>query len=111
MASSEEEVWMRPGAVHPGVYLKRYLEQSTHKKVEILSVECGLRVDYLNLLMGEAACVTADVAFRLGDATKSGPWTWIDLQIAFDMWYANSRRAGSKEAHSGATPAPLNIML
>ena len=82
---------------HPGVMLlKEFLEplQMTQKE---FSTHLSWTYARLNEIINGRRNVTADSALALGEALKTGPEFWLNLQQNWDLWH-------SKQHHEKVPP-------
>jgi addiction module HigA family antidote len=74
---------------HPGEILREYMDGLTVTALaEHLSTT---RVNLSRLLHGRAG-VSAEMAFRLGEAFNTTPEFWLNMQTSYDLWQASQVR-------------------
>ena len=73
---------------HPGeMLLKEFLEPLGMTQKAFAS-HLGWTYARLNEVINGRRQVSADSALALGDALKTGPEFWLNLQRDWDLWYA-----------------------
>ena len=70
---------------HPGEVLREYLGAIT---VTEAAVRLGVNRVTLSRIASGAAGVSADMAYRLGDAFGTSPELWAGLQLQYDLYQA-----------------------
>ena len=70
---------------HPGEVLREYLGAVT---VTEAAVRLGVNRVTLSRIASVAAGVSADMAYRLGDAFGTSPELWAGLQLQYDLYQA-----------------------
>jgi addiction module HigA family antidote len=70
---------------HPGEVLREYLGTIT---VTEAAVRLGVNRVTLSRIASSAAGVSADMAYRLGDAFGTSPELWAGLQLQYDLYQA-----------------------
>ena len=73
---------------HPGeMLLKEFLEPLGMTQKAFAS-HLGWTYAHLNEVINGRRQVSADSALALGEALKTGPEFWLNLQRDWDLWYA-----------------------
>lgn len=70
---------------HPGEVLREYLGSLT---VSDVAVHIGVNRWALQHIVDGTAGISADVAFRLGDAFGTSPEFWAGMQLEYDLYQA-----------------------
>ena len=70
---------------HPGEVLREYLGDIT---VTEAAVKLGVNRVTLSRVVTGAAGVSADMAYRLGEAFGTSPELWAGMQLQFDLYQA-----------------------
>lgn len=78
---------------HPGELLEEvlleHLNLSVTKAADILQTSR----QHLHRILKGASPVTADMAVKIGKLGGNGPALWMNMQMAYDLWYAERRMA------------------
>lgn len=83
---------------HPGeMLLKEFLEPLGITQVE-LARHLGWPYTRMNEIVNGKRGVTADSALALGEAFRTGPEFWLNLQRDWDLWHA------IKQTHKTVSP-------
>ena len=70
---------------HPGEVLREYLGDIT---VTEAALKLGVNRVTLSRLVSGSAGVSADMAYRLGDAFGTSPELWAGMQLQYDLYHA-----------------------
>ena len=70
---------------HPGKVLREYLGEIT---VTEAAVKLGVNRVTLSRVVTGAAGVSADMAYRLGEAFGTSPELWAGMQMQYDLYQA-----------------------
>ena len=70
---------------HPGEVLREYLGSIT---VTQAALKLGVNRVTLSRLMTGAAGISADMAYRLGEAFGTSPELWAGMQLQYDLYQA-----------------------
>lgn len=71
---------------HPGEVLREYLGDIT---VTEAAVKLGVNRVTLSRLVSGSAGISADMAFRLGEAFGTSPELWAGMQLQYDLYQAS----------------------
>lgn len=71
---------------HPGEVLREYLGDIT---VTEAAVKLGVNRVTLSRVVTGSAGVSADMAFRLGEAFGTSPEFWAGMQLQYDLYQAS----------------------
>ncbi len=74
---------------HPGLVLRDYLEGHSVTQV---AKHIGVSRVTLSKILNCRTGITADMSLRLAAALGTNPSFWLDMQSAYDMWQARSRK-------------------
>jgi HTH-type transcriptional regulator / antitoxin HigA len=72
-------------ALHPGVYLRRMLEEHGIRQAE-LAERTGLTPKHINQIVNETIGISAEVALLLDRALGTSPGFWIRAEAAYQAW-------------------------
>jgi len=78
---------------HPGGIVRRQCLEPLGLTVTKAALGLGVTRQALSDLVNERAGISVDMAIRLSKAFGSSPQTWLELQIAHDLWKARDRGA------------------
>jgi addiction module HigA family antidote len=78
---------------HPGVILRRIIEETDGLTQEKLARELGVSFQTVNLIVNGKRSVSADVALRLARRFEMTPQFWLNLQNAVDLYEAGRAMA------------------
>jgi addiction module HigA family antidote len=70
---------------HPGEVLREYLGSLT---VSDVAAHIGVNSGALQRIVDGTAGISADIAFRLGDALGTSPEFWAGMQLDYDLYQA-----------------------
>ena len=76
---------------HPGGIVRRQCLEPLGLSVTQAAVHLGVARQSLSELVNERGGVSVDMAIRLSKAFGSTPETWLNMQMAYDLWPARSR--------------------
>jgi antitoxin HigA-1 len=77
---------------HPGeMLLKEFLEPMGMTQVE-LAKHLGWTWPRINEIINGRRAVSADSALAFGEAFRTGPEFWLNLQRDWDLWHAMKKR-------------------
>jgi addiction module HigA family antidote len=71
---------------HPGEILREYLGDIT---VTQAAVQLGVNRVTLSRLVPGSSGVSADMAYRLGEAFGTSPELWAGMQLQYDLYQAS----------------------
>jgi len=75
-----------PGwALHPGIYLRRMLEEHDIRQAE-LAERTGLTPKHINQIVNETIGISAEVALLLDRALGTSPGFWTQAEAAYQAW-------------------------
>ena len=72
-------------ALHPGVYLRRKLEEHGIRQAE-LAERTGLTAKHINQIVNETIGISAEVALLLDRALGTNPGFWTQAEAAYQAW-------------------------
>jgi addiction module HigA family antidote len=78
---------------HPGEILREDVLPSLGLSVQGAAAKLGITRQTLHKIIAREnpRPVTPDMAVRLGKLCGNGPRLWLNLQSAYDLWYAERR--------------------
>ncbi len=76
---------------HPGGVERRQCLEPFGLSVTRAAQGLGVTRQALSDLVNEKAGVSVEMAIRLSKALGSSPETWLGMQMAYDLWQAQSR--------------------
>ena len=76
---------------HPGGIVKRQCLEPLDLSITRAARGLGVTRQALSELVNERTGVSVDMAIRLSKAFGSTPETWLDMQMAYDLWQARER--------------------
>ena len=76
---------------HPGGIVRRQCLEPLKLSVTAAASHLGVSRQSLSELVNERAGVSVDMAIRLTKAFGSTPETWLEMQMAYDLWQARRR--------------------
>lgn len=74
---------------HPGEVLREYFGDITMTEA---TVKLGVNRVTLSRVVTGSCGVSADMAYRLGDAFGTGPEFWAGMQLQYDLYQAGRHR-------------------
>ena len=75
---------------HPGMFLRRLLEEHNLSQSR-LARHIGVQVGVINQICNEKRGISAGMAVKLGDALRTSPEFWLNLQMAYELGRAKGR--------------------
>jgi len=72
-------------AVHPGGIFRRRVIEKQGLSVEATADRMGVSRQMLHRVLSGQSSVTADMAVRMAELSRSRPETWLQLQNQFDL--------------------------
>jgi addiction module HigA family antidote len=74
---------------HPGRILRQYLGE-----MQVGEAAARLRIarTTLSRVLNGKAGISADMALKVAEATRTEPTLWMDLQTQYDLWQASRRK-------------------
>ena len=76
---------------HPGGIVRRQCLEPLGLSVSRASEGLGVTKEDLCDLINERAGISVEMAVRLSKAFGSSAETWLGMQMAYDLWYAEER--------------------
>ena len=76
---------------HPGGVVRRQCLDPLGLSVTRAAHGLGVTRQALSDLVNEKAGISVEMAIRLSKAFGSSPETWLGMQMAYDLWQAQSR--------------------
>ena len=76
---------------HPGGVVRRQCLDPLGLSVTRAAQGLGVTRQALSDLVNEKAGISVEMAIRLSKAFGSSPETWLGMQMAYDLWQAQSR--------------------
>jgi addiction module HigA family antidote len=74
---------------HPGEVLREYLGKIT---VTEAAVKLGVNRVTLSRVVTGSSGISADMAYRLGDAFGTSPELWAGMQLQYDLYQASKMK-------------------
>ena len=79
---------------HPGDILKQDVLPALNLTISGAARQLGISRQSLHRIMAGQQPVTVEMALRLGKFCGNGPELWLQMQQAYDLWYAEQRLHG-----------------
>ncbi len=76
---------------HPGVIVRDDVLPALGLSVSEAARQLRITRQTLHRIMNGTMAVSPEMAVRLGKFCGNGPWLWIRMQSAFDLWHAEQR--------------------
>jgi addiction module HigA family antidote len=76
---------------HPGAVLREIVLPEIRVSKTAIAAAMKMSRNQLYLILGERQPVTPDTAVRLAAAVGGSPRMWLNMQSAYDLWYAERR--------------------
>ena len=76
---------------HPGEIVRRECLERVGLSVTRAAEGLGVTRQTLSNLVNEKTGVSVEMAIRLSKAFGSSPETWLQMQIAYDIWQAREK--------------------
>jgi antitoxin HigA-1 len=79
--------------VHPGEILRQDVLKSLGLSVSEAARRLGVSRQQLHRVLACTHPVTTEMALRIGRFAGNGPWLWLRMQQAYDLWAAENKMA------------------
>lgn len=89
---------MSRAPTHPGAILREDVFPALDVNVSEAARELGISRQTLHRILNEQTSITPEMAVRLGKYCGNGPGLWLRLQIAYDLWQAETTLEGVLKA-------------
>jgi len=92
----QEYVVRRPlkrAPVHPGEVLREDVLKNLGLSVSEAARRLNVSRQQLHRILACTHPVTTEMALRIGRFAGNGPWIWLRMQQAYDLWSAENRMA------------------
>ena len=92
----QEYVVQRPlkrAPVHPGEVLREDVLKNLGLSVSEAARRLNVSRQQLHRILACTHPVTTEMALRIGRFAGNGPWIWLRMQQAYDLWSAENRMA------------------
>jgi len=76
---------------HPGGVVRRQCLEPLGLSVTRAAEGLGVSRQALSDLVNERAGISVEMAIRLSKAFGASPETWLEMQMAYDLWEARDR--------------------
>ena len=84
---------------HPGGILKRQYLEPLNIDITHAALALGVSRKTLSKIVNERGAVTPDMALRLGQAFRTSPELWLNLQRTYDLWHAEHDSEEWRQVH------------
>lgn len=81
---------MSRAPTHPGAILREDVFPALDVNVSEAARELGISRQTLHRILNEQTSITPEMAVRLGKYCGNGPGLWLRLQIAYNLWQAET---------------------
>jgi len=78
--------------IRPGLVLKKMYLDSKKMTVDELAEKIDLRRQDIDKLIKAKLSITPEIAIKLSKVFENQPEFWVNLQTAYDLWYAEGNR-------------------
>jgi addiction module HigA family antidote len=78
---------------HPGVIVRDDVLPALGLSVSEAARQLRVTRQTLHRIMNGTMAVSPEMAVRLGKFCGNGPWLWLRMQAAYDLWRAERRMA------------------
>ena len=92
----QEYIVRRPlkrAPVHPGEVLREDVLKNLGLSVSEAARRLNVSRQQLHRILACTHPVTTEMALRIGRFAGNGPWIWLRMQQAYDLWSAENRMA------------------
>ncbi len=92
----QEYIVRRPlkrAPVHPGEILREDVLKNLGLSVSEAARRLNVSRQQLHRILACTHPVTTEMALRIGRFAGNGPWIWLRMQQAYDLWTAENRMA------------------
>ena len=74
---------------HPGEVLREFLPDAM--TIEDVAQRLGVSRVQLSRILNARSAISADMAIRIGQLTRTTPESWLASQSKWDLWQASSK--------------------
>jgi addiction module HigA family antidote len=78
--------------LHPGAIFEDLLPDLNMSVAEI-AAKMGVTRQTLHRIIAGQTAITPEMALRIGKFCGNGPDLWLNMQAAYDLWYARQKLA------------------
>ena len=92
----QEYIVRRPlkrAPIHPGEVLREDVLKNLCLSVSEAARRLNVSRQQLHRILACTHPVTTEMALRIGRFVGNGPWIWLRMQQAYDLWTAENRMA------------------
>ena len=82
---------LRRAPVHPGEVLREDVLKNLCLSVSEAARRLNVSRQQLHRILACTHPVTTEMALRIGRFVGNGPWIWLRMQLAYDLWTAENR--------------------
>ena len=84
---------LKRAPVHPGEVLREDVLKNLGLSVSEAARRLNVSRQQLHRILACTHPVTTEMALRIGRFAGNGPWIWLRMQQAYDLWTAENRMA------------------
>ena len=88
---------------HPGGIVRRQCIEPLEMSVTAAAKHLGVARQSLSELVNERSGISVQMAIRLSKAFGSTPETWLQMQMAYDLWQARTHNDDIEVDRLGAS--------
>jgi len=96
--------------VHPGEILREDVLKSLGLSVSEAARRMNVSRQQLHRILACTHPVTTEMALRIGRFAGNGPWIWLRMQQAHDLWAAEIRMADELSRIEPVVPENAGVM-
>ncbi|MFW6314770.1 MAG: HigA family addiction module antitoxin [Desulfohalobiaceae bacterium] len=91
----EHFVWrpLKRAPVHPGEILREDVLKNLGLSISEAARRLNVSRQQLHRILACTHPVTTEMALRIGKFAGNGPWIWLRMQQAYDLWVAENKMA------------------
>ncbi|WP_291319357.1 HigA family addiction module antitoxin [Desulfonatronospira sp.] len=109
----QEYIVRRPlkrAPVHPGEVLREDVLKNLGLSVSEAARRLNVSRQQLHRILACTHPVTTEMALRIGRFAGNGPWIWLRMQQAYDLWTAENRMADELSRIEPVVPENAAVM-
>jgi addiction module HigA family antidote len=79
--------------IHPGEIIGEDVLPALNMSVAEAAAKMGVTRQTLHRIIAGQTAITPEMALRIGKFCGNGPDLWLNMQAAYDLWYARQKLA------------------
>ena len=101
---------LKRAPVHPGEVLREDVLKNLGLSVSEAARRLNVSRQQLHRILACTHPVTTEMALRIGRFAGNGPWIWLRMQQAYDLWTTENRMADELSRIEPVVPESAAVM-